>query len=332
MAFEDVRVTGLDWVRGTEEPLNTFSRPIEKISWDEVALDNRAAFAKNLRASGLSEQSVSEALAVRDASAAEMVEAIKRLKPYENTAFRESPPELIEAQHFYSAKRESALKKLGAWWKTNVTVLESIQHVVKIPLFVLGTPSVPNCKAEWTNEIVSGISNGWTLQLAGSGLGSDAGSTYVESANFQASSGQTKLIIGDVALQLEHIEIRQKKGPPVRQWRIDLTSVAEAKVWLGAKLLFPDAVPPRGDFVRPFPLADDPSGAPATYEKGYTTCTAKKVNVGLDVRGVKLGLTASSDFGSTIKIKYTLISGVDYALFYARDCDGYVFGPTPESS
>ena len=33
------------------------------------------------------------------------------------------------------------------------------KHVVRIPLFALGTPSVPNCKAAWSNEIVSGLLN-----------------------------------------------------------------------------------------------------------------------------------------------------------------------------
>ena len=327
MASEEVSITGLDWVRGTEEPLDTFSRQIEKISWDNVALDDRAAFDMNLRLSGLSEESVLEALSVRDLGAAELVEAAERLKPYEGVAFAVSPAVYIEAQNFYRAKRRSALQMLGDWWNQRVTVVASTEPLpVKIPLFVLGTPSVPNCKAEWTNEITSGISRGWALQLAGSGFGSDAGNTYISSASFEAASGDTKLIFCDVALHLEHIEIRQKNKPPVRQWRIDLTSVNKG-LWPGLLLLSPDAVPARGDFVRPFQVAGDPTTSSATFTETYSQTSTKKVNVGLNVHGVQLGLTATSDFGSSIKIKYTLRTGVDYELFYARDCDGYLFGP-----
>ena len=325
----EVGVTGLDWVRGTEQPLETFSRPIEKASWDNVALDDRAAFERDLRLSGLSEDSIMEALDIRDRSAAELVEASKRLEPYKNVAFLESPPEYIDAQNFYDAKRRSALKRLDDWWKKRVKIIGTESLVVKVPLFVLGTPSAPDCKAEWTNEIVSGISRGWTLQLAGSGFGSDAGSTYVSSATFEASSGETKLIYCDVALQLEHLEIKQpKKQPPVRQWRIDLTKVAEGTLWPGLLLLSPDAVPPRGDFVRTYPLAGDSTAAPARYKEVYAQSSSKRVNVGLNVHGVQLGLTAASDFGSSVEIKYTLRAGMDYDLFYASDCDGYLFGST----
>jgi hypothetical protein len=327
---EGVYVTGLDWVRGTEEPLDTFSRPIETISWDEVALDDRAAFDKNLRVAGLSKESVSEALAVRDVGLAEMAEAIKRMEPYENIAFSNSPPGYIAAQNFYDAKRKSALQKLGDWWNQRVTTVEAVEPLlVRVPLFVLGAPSAPDCKAEWTNEIVSGFSSGWTLTLAGSGFASDAGSTYITSANFEASSGQTKLIFCDVALQLEHVAIHQPNKPPVRRWRIDLTKVGDGTVWPGLLLLDPDAVPPSGDFVRKFPLAGDPSGSLATYKEKYSRKTKQKVNVGLNVKGVELGLSATSDFGSDIEIKYSLKSGIDYELLYASDCDGYLFGATP---
>jgi hypothetical protein len=285
----------------------------------------------NLRLSGLSEESVSEALAVRDLGAAELVEAAERLKPYEGISFAVSPPGYIEAQNFYRERRRSALQKLGDWWNQRVTVVASTEPLtVRIPLFVLGTPSVPNCKAEWTNEIISGISRGWALQLVGSGFGSDAGNTYISSASFEAASADTKLIFCDVALQLEHIEIRQKNRPPVRQWRIDLTSVAKGKLWPGLLLLSPDAVPARGDFVRPFQVAGDPTSSSATFTATYSRTATKKVNVGLNVHGVQLGLTANSDFGSSIEIKYTLKTGIDYELFYARDCNGYLFGPTPE--
>ncbi len=330
MTSEDVYVTGLDWVRGTEEPLDTFSRPIATISWDEVALDNRAAFDEDLRMAGLSKESVSEALAVRDAGLAEMAEAIERLEPYKNIKFRTSPPEYIAAKEFYNAKRKSALQKLGDWWNQRVTTVEAVEPLsVRVPLFVLGAPSAPGCKAEWTNEIVSGFSKGWTLTLAGSGFASDAGSTYITSANFEASSGETKLIFCDIALQLEDVAIHQLNKPPVRQWRIDLTKVGDGTVWPGLLLLDPDAIPPSGDFVRKYPLAGDTSGSLATYKEKYSRKTKLKVNVGLKVKGVELGLSAASDFGSDIEIKYSLKSGIDYELLYASDCDGYLFGATP---
>ena len=76
----------------TDEPIETFSRQLSRIAWEYVALDDRAAFDASLRSSGLSEQLVAEALAVRDLGEVEMSDAVERLKPYENVIFLESPP------------------------------------------------------------------------------------------------------------------------------------------------------------------------------------------------------------------------------------------------
>jgi len=90
-------------------------------------------------------------------------------------------------------------------------------------------------------------------------------------------------------------------------------------------------VPTRGDFVKTFPLSGDPTASPATYKQQYTESRTKQVNVGLNVHGVQLGLTATSDFTSGIEITYTLIAGTDYELFYANDCDGLLFATPAES-
>lgn len=327
MAAEEFYVTGLDWVRGTEEPIKSSGRPMGTTSWDEVALDRRDEFDQSLRLAGLSDEAVREVLAVRDVGAAELVEAEERLKPYDGIAFNESPPEYIDAQNFYRERRRTGLQRLLDWWNERVETVESTEpRLVRVPLFLLGTPSTPKCKAKWTNEITAGFTDGWGVQIAGSGFASDAGSTYVESASFEADSGQTKLIYCDIPVQLEQVEIRQKGQPPVRQWRIKLVGDRQTSIPPGLLLLDPDAVPERGEFVKTFPVAGDPSGAPATYSEGYSNSRKYKVKVGLDVKGVKLGLTANSDFGERIRIEYKLKSGIDYHLFYARDCDGYMFG------
>jgi hypothetical protein len=333
MASEEFFVTGPDWVRGAEEPIESSGRPIETTSWDEVALDRRAEFDKSLRLSGLSEESVQEALAARDLSAAELIEAKKRLEPYKGISYAESPPDLIDARRYYEDRRRSALQMLGDWWNKRVVVVDFTEpRLVRVPLFVLGTPSAPNCEAKWTNEIVSGLSDGWEVQIAGSGFASDRGTSYVNSASFEALSGQTKLIYCDIPVQLEHIEIRQKKRPSVRQWRINLNSDPQMELAPGLLLLDPHAIPEEGKLAKTFPTAGDPSGSTATYTMGYTEERKETVTVGLDVKGVKLGLTAKSSFGSNIKIEYKLRTGLDYDLFYARDCDGYVFGSTSKPS
>jgi hypothetical protein len=325
VTFDEVGVTGLDWVRGTREPLDISSARIETRSWADAAIKDRVAFDKDLRASGLSEEFISEALAVRDAGAADIREAAAEA----SSNWRHRPGEMgfqIERPEIGVARR-TAFEMLGDWWNRRVTVVESRETVdVTVPLFVLGTPSAPGCTAEWTNEITSGTARTWKVTLAGSGFGSDVGSTYIKSANFSAVSGETKLIFWEVSLGIEHIEIHQRAKPPVRTLRLDFTNGDQTTVAPGLLLLDPDAMRASGEFITRFPLSGDPTGAVATFKEKYAP-TAKKTNqFGLTAQGLEVGLSAVSDFASSVEIKYALTAGTDYWLFCARDGDGYLFG------
>ena len=164
-------------------------------------------------------------------------------------------------------------------------VIGSEPQTVTIPVFMLGTPWVQGCKAEWKNEIISGFTGGWTLHVAGSGSGSDSRYTYIRSASFEASNGEHKVIFCQVDFRVEHIEI-ERRGQPVQQWRIDLASMARSRPRLGLVLLAPDSLPARGPLVDRFPLAGDPSDSLATYTHKYSRGRAKKVSVGIKVHGV----------------------------------------------
>jgi hypothetical protein len=185
--------------------------------------------------------------------------------------------------------------------------------------------SVNGCTATWTREIAAGISAGWAVKFVGTGLGSDGGESYVESASFEARNGQTKLIYCPLAVQLEHLEIRDRNAPPVQRWRIDLTKATGGPLAPGLKRLKQRDVPERGALVEPrWQLAGDPSRSLARYERTYTTRTVKKVRVGFKVQGTELGLTASSDYSSGVKVSYAVRTGADYDLFYVKDYDGFL--------
>jgi len=325
MADQEVTITGLEWVRGKKQPLESFGW-LEVPSWEEAALANRDTFASNLRSLGMSDESIFEVLDIRDAGAGKLATAAERLEPYRNVMFSVPHPEYVEAQRVYDSTRESAWRNLRDWWNRRVTSIESIAPLeIDIPLFVLGTPIVPGCKAEWASEKEFRAGSGWSLQIVGSGLGSDVGATFIESASFEASSGETKLIFCPVTVQIERIEIREPKKPVIRQWRIDVAGLSESRLQLGLLLLDPDVVPSRGRSVAKYRLADDPSDSIATYTYKYTQTAATRVNVGINIHDVQLGLSAISTFASGVEVKYLLKTGADYELFRSEDSEGLLF-------
>jgi hypothetical protein len=136
------------------------------------------------------------------------------------------------------------------------------------------------------------------------------------------------MVVCHVPLEVELIEIHEPGKPTIRQCRTILERVPEWGLVVAPELLAPDVVLARAEYVRPFPLAADPTAAPATYSLAYVQGTTKKVSAGFSAHGVQLGLSATSDFASSVKITYTLSAGVEYGLFRARDYDGYLFGST----
>ena len=165
-----VTISGLEWVRGKKEPFESFGR-LQIRDWEDDALADRGTFASNLRLLGISDETVFEALDIRDAEAGELARAAAELEPYRDIRYLDPPPGFIEAVYVYNSARESARRRLRDWWNQRVTSIETTEPLeVDIPLFVLGTPMVPDCKAEWTNQTEFHAGGGWSLRIAGPDL------------------------------------------------------------------------------------------------------------------------------------------------------------------
>ena len=158
------------------------------------------------------------------------------------------------------------------------------------------------------------------------GLGSDVDVAFIESASFEACSGETKLIFCRVVVQLEHIEISEPRRPTTRQWRVDVAGLNDHILLPGLLLLDPDAVPIRGEFVARYLLAGDPSGSMASYTYKYSQTRPRITKAGINVNGIQLGLSVASTFAASVEIKYTLKTGADYELFCAESSEGLLFG------
>jgi len=326
MSGSEITIRGLEWVRGQEEPFDA-SSTLGLIEWEHLALNEREVFAADLRALGLSEPMVAETLEFRDGEADQISEVIKTFWDRQPRRYLTTPPELqAEATLVFDSARMTARQRLRDWWNSRVTTVEQREPIeLRFPLFVMGAPSVDECKAEWMGEAAYGGMVGWSVTVAGTGLGKDGRATASTSSTFEATSGQTKLIFLPITVQLEQIAINEPGQHSIRRWQIDVAGMSESHRSPGVLLLPPDAVPPRGVLVDTYPLAGDPTASTATYQRKYVQSSVRHLNVGIKARGVDLGLSAESTMTSTVALKYTLRSGVDYELYEAAVGDGLLF-------
>ncbi|CCF85189.1 hypothetical protein [Nitrolancea hollandica] len=323
---EAVSVTGLEWVRGTQEPL-AGSATIEVRQWEDVALLSRERFASDLQVMGLPRTLVAEGLSVRDRAASDVEAAIRSFWDNHPYRYEVTPPEVEEQVNLvYNSARFDAWQRLRDWWHGHETIVESRTPVeLHLPLFVLSAPAEPGCSTAFTSEVEQERERGWSVSVMGNGLGGEGIRQVTVSSTLEADSGQCKLIYVPVTVTLETITITEDGVAPVRCHRIDIAGT-ETQQWTPVSLsLAADAVPPLGPFETTYPLAGDRTGTIATYKYEYKQTSAAKLKVSIKTQAVELGVTSEAKLQSSISLTFKLKSGIDYHLHRAGAGDGLMW-------
>lgn len=325
-----VLVDGSEWVRGSVQPLDgTVS--VSLTGWEERALRDREGFARDLRAMGLADAEIRQGMAVRDNAEADVAASVEAFcSAYDARTRRHgpiSPPDVSEEVRMVSDSAiAKAWQRLRDWWAGRVAEVESREDVeVRVRLFLLAAAAGKGCRAEFTISAARERQLGWALTIGGAGLSAEARVTVTAEATFAAEDGQAKLVFLPVKAALEKIVVRQEGAKQARRCRLDLAGLRDTSPAPGLLQLAADALPPRGPLVQTYPLAGDPTGTLATYTYSYEQEKPSSSQIGLDIPGVKLSLTAQSSMTSSVTVTYQLRSGRDYKLYRVGDGDGLVW-------
>lgn len=316
-------VTGLEWVHGTEEPLEGESS-VELHGWEDIALDQPKRFAADLGAMGVPREEVGAAVGVRDAAKAEMDAAVAGFWASHRLHYVETPPEVAaELLQVHAIARGGALEQLRDWFAGRHVAVEDRQEcAVMLPLFVLSAPGTADSTAVFKTESAATRKAGWSISVAGTGVGGEATITTSVSSSFKAEAGQTKVVFLPLTVAVEKLRVSGAGGSATR---IDVSTLKGQHPAPGLLLLDRGAVPPIGPLEQTYQLAGDPSGTPATYEYSYEQTRAPDVKLGVEAFGAKLGVEASATMKTTVTLTFELRGGVDYALHRLAEGDGLLW-------
>jgi hypothetical protein len=328
-----VTAPGVDWVRGAEQPLDGQTR-IEVRSWDQLAFDRRGVFRESLRDLGLSEADVRDALKLRDTALRHANKAVSDFWADHPHSYFTIPPEVErEVNDVYGSARDSGLRRLRDWFSgRSIRVDEVEQLQIRLPLFVLAAASVPGCSARFATETTQEGQLEWSVTIYGTGLGSGGSVTTSVSAEFSATSGETKVIFLPVTVKVERVTVLEHGRRVGRGRRVDASNLQSQQQSPGLLLLAADAVPPVGKVANRFPLSGDTSGAIATYGYRYQAGNRKNLQLGLKAFGADIKVKTEVMMQRDIRLSYGLRGGSDYELYRLADGDGLLWAATPASS
>ncbi len=275
---------------------------------------------------GLPDHLIRQGLEIRDDGRLEVDKAIAAFWSRHPKRYIDTPAAVMnEVREVYDSASRSAWSRLQDWWAGRVREVESREPLnLRLVLFVLSAPS-GECTAELTTEGTATTNLGWSVDIAGIGLGQEGEIEVTASAGFEAINGQRKLVFVPLSVALERVVLTEPGSPPVRYWRIDVGGLQDQHPAPGVILLASDTRPPMGPLLQTYPLAGDTSASTAIYGYKYTQTCAANLKIGVKVGTAELGVTAKSTMKSSVELKFKLRSGKDYQLHSVSDSDGVLW-------
>lgn len=318
--------------RGSELPLEAKSKVVLR-EWEEAAYVGRSLvdFASDLRAIGLPSEDVATGVHALQAGYSEIWDARSALRDAERAydpIFGDPEAVLQEARQNLDQAHGSALRRLRDWFAGRKLVVDARELVeVRLPLFVLAAAAAPGCSATYKTTSEHGRGLGWTVEIAGTGMGGDATVTSSVTSTFAAEAGQAVLVFLPVTVAIEDVHVTAVDGTTLGSGhRVDVSPAQRKRPAPGALLLDHQAVPrPGRHLAETFPLAGYGPGVPASYEYVYKQERTSRLKIGVKAAAMGLSVTSEVRMNSAVTLTYVLVGGRDYQLYRTARGDGLVW-------
>jgi hypothetical protein len=314
-------------MRGTEEHIRS-SATVNTARWQDMALDNPQRFATEMAVLGLPDEDIQSALELVTSVKAELRHAVRGIDDYEPQRDREppSPEQAAEERRVYNSARTSAVDRITHWMQQqSVRIDERTIVYHRFPLFLISAPAIPGCSTSFTVEQTQLQDIRWSVTILGTGLGTDGTISASASATFRTGPGETKVIFLPVTLAVEHVTVLRRGKPVSQGHRIDVASLKQQETNPGLMLLSSDAIPPFGRRDLIYELADDRTGAIASYEYTYGRVKKLPLRVGIKAYGTDLGVYFQAAMDHKVKLACDLRGGYDYELYRTAEGDGILW-------
>ncbi len=244
-------------------------------------------------------------------------------------------PQVEKASVFYGKRRAVGLQaRLHAFdvirdLFTGVKSVEEDEKTIiqELPLCVFNAPAFPGAKTTYAVEKSTDVTAGWSIEVLGSGYGSDVTVSVSQSSKFTASAGTRKLVFAPLHIRVVRVALykwgqfqrrflRAELSEPKVRDANGIATVTEAqwKRLVGA-----------GRPLEEFDLSSDASTDIATYSFGMALSGTFETSIGLSAFGLKTKVTAKCSAKQKAEATFELPPGHRYRLRSPRGVAGFYF-------
>ena len=324
--------------RGSEIPLEAKSEVATR-EWDEAALAGQGFADSDLFAIGLPAEDVTAGMEAWRPGYRKVREAQYALQSFrlgeERLGIVADPATdarvaaaVQEAQQNLDQVRRTALGRLRDWFAGRTLTVDDRQLVeVRVPLFVLAAAESLGCSATYKTTSERGRELGWTVHIAGTGMGGDATITSSVTSTFTAGAGQAVLVFLPVTVAIEQVRVTAADGATLGSGhRVNVSPARRKRPVPGALLIDHQAIPrPGRRLAETYLLAGYDPGRSASYEYDYEQARTSRLNIGVKAAGVELAVTGEATMTTAVTLTYVLVGGQDYRLYRTARDNGLVW-------
>jgi hypothetical protein len=217
---------------------------------------------------------------------------------------------------------------VGRWMRGIKTVTEdkTMMHIA-VPLCAFNCPDVADAKTSFAESNTTEKTAGWSIEVLGSGFGSDVTLSVSQTNLFAAGPGERKLVFAPLQVRVECVAVYKRDQYLDRFLRCEVveSSVREAN---GVRLV--DHSEWRnliggGRPVERFDLSGDKSGSVTTYERSHELSGSFEAKLGLEAYHLKSSVTAKCKAKESVALKFELPGGRLYVWQSPTALSGFYF-------
>jgi hypothetical protein len=197
-----------------------------------------------------------------------------------------------------------------------------------VPLCVFDAPNVPHAKTTYASSMAKEETAGWSIEVAGTGLGSDVTLAVTQANEFTASAGERKLVFAPLHIRVVPVAFYKWDELQDRFLRAEAVTpdVREAN---GIRIVGDDdwrSLTRGAKVVERFDLSGDAGENTAKYSQQRELSGTFETSIGFEVAGFKSKISGKCSAKQAVEVTFELAPGRRYELKTPRSVSGFFFG------
>ncbi len=268
--------------------------------WDADGIDVES-YAKGLRELGVPDSQVERDCEFLYAAAQEP--SGRRYLRFDDEQIAEAARRMADSMRALLTKRE-------------VRVIEQTRELVRLPLFYLSAPPVPNSKVTYVQTVTSERTAGWSVTVLGTGFAPRRTVRLEETHSFSAENGDRKLVFFPATIIASRVEVYENNVQIGKGHRTELEPPTPGTVYHEAAAVLSDRdwpQPPADADTELYPQESDRPSDISGHDTAFTMPAKETASsIGIEAFKVALACSVAVKRERTITLHLDLPGGVRY--------------------